>query len=291
MIGYLLVIAISLQPLLPSPHDRHGWGLRVHRFPVAGPLLAGEGIGGCEVRISLINFSDRHQLHDPLWVALQSVALELDLRGPDGTPLPTLEMPMGGRDPFTVQTKLPPGAISSVDFHLASFGYSLLEGAGRYRVAARLNVDAKPDGRVISSPPLEFEVLPRKAETLLASCAVPVEGVGTERPRDERVRPTIEQVRVGTRTLLVYRHYNGPKDGGELAATYRLAELSGKCEMKVEGAYGDWGPLTITYADQAAPNETKSLVVHSVTGLPWTEEDQAAYDFNHNIAPAPRLKH
>jgi len=39
--------------------------------------------------------------------------------------------------------------------------------------------------------------------------------------------------------LLIYRLYKSPKEGGGIERTYRLAELPGKVEMRVEGAYGD----------------------------------------------------
>ena len=72
--------------------------------------------------------------------------------------------------------------------------------------------------------------------------------------------------------------------------TSRLAELPGKCEMTVEGAYGGWEPITVTYADKKSPSGTTTRVIHSISGAPWRQEDQDSYNAKHKLAPAPREK-
>ena len=72
--------------------------------------------------------------------------------------------------------------------------------------------------------------------------------------------------------------------------TSRLAELPGKCKMTVKGAYGDWRPITVTYADKNASSGTVTLVFNSVDGHPWTQGDQDSYNAKNKLAPAPREK-
>jgi hypothetical protein len=87
-------------------------------------------------------------------------------------------------------------------------------------------------------------------------------------------------VKVGGRTLLIYRR--------------RLAELPGKCDMTVEGAYGWGNPLTITYKTSPTAEPTK-LVVNSIDGSPWTAEEERLRlerlrpkDNGPPLAPPPR---
>ncbi len=315
MVGFFLGMAVSLLPFLPSSHDKHGWGLRVHGLTNPGPFLAGERLDQCQFRITLINFSDKVQYHDPIPVAYQSLALDLIVKGPDGKDADVIqaEFNRGGRDPFTVQTKLPPKELSSLDFGFAGFGYRNLVFPGRYRVEAKFslnNADGKLDGRVVSAPTVEFEVLPLKSETVLANNSVPVEGWVAKQPVEKQQRSAVQQVKAGDRTFLVYRVYHAPKHIAAVAKalgrpvavddpvwinyTFRLAELPGKCEMTVAGAYGGGNPLTITYKTSPTAEPTK-LVINSIDGRPWTEEEERLRqerlkkDKTPPAAPAPKL--
>jgi hypothetical protein len=239
----------------------------------------GERINQHRFKVTLVNFSNKPQLHDPLAVAYESSALDVRVFCPDGKQSGTIDSRLGRRNPFTIQNKLPPGRVSSIDFGFASFGYSRLAGPGRYRVETTIDLD----GKVVTAPQVEFDVLPGKAEGVLRSHPVPLSGWQAKLPPGEQARPFVQQITIGTRTLLVYRRYYGSKHAAEfppevrhiaeIEGTFRLAELPGKCEMAVEGTYGDRGALTITYKTSATAAPAK-LVVNSISGSPWTEEDE-----------------
>jgi hypothetical protein len=151
----------------------------------------------------------------------------------------------------------------------------------------------KIDGKTIKAPPVEFEVVAVPPSAVLVSHAVGLEG----RAVKEGGRPVIQQVPVGNRTLLIYRcHYDPTQPGGGSYFTTRLAELPGKCEMTVEGAYGAGNPLTITY--KTAPDaKPKKLVINSISGTPWTEEEERLRQERLReeaglppLAPPPRVK-
>jgi hypothetical protein len=76
--------------------------------------------------------------------------------------------------------------------------------------------------------------------------------------------------------------------------TFRLTELPGKVELKVEGAFGEWGPLTITYKTSPTAQPAR-LVINASDGMPWTEEEERLWQDELRakqglppIAPAPR---
>jgi hypothetical protein len=110
-------------------------------------------------------------------------------------------------------------------------------------------------------------------KSLLVSQPVPLVGFRSKQDPAEQDRAVVQQVVLKDKVLLVYCRYVGPKYGGGLGFTARLAELPGKCEMTVEGAYGEGRPLTITYKTSPDAKPTK-LVVNSVSGSPWTDEDE-----------------
>ena len=134
----------------------------------------------------------------------------------------------------------------------------------------------KIDGKTIPAPPIKFEVIEPPADAILVSHMAPLEGTEATKPVLNQCKPLIQQVQVGKRTLLIYRQCYDPKSGGGIYLTARLAELSGKCEMTVTGAYGDGRPLTITYKDAKSPTGTTKLVINSIDGTPWTAEDETA---------------
>jgi hypothetical protein len=285
------LIAAALTGLgiyLPSPHDKDGWGLRVHNFSVRGPYIA-EPIDYVRFNVTLINFSKETRGHDPLKVAARTDSLQLRIIKPDGRDLwqwhGSRYRPRG---PFA-QNKLRAGEFCSQDFPFAQFGYHLTLGEpGRYRLEATLKID----GKTITSPPVELEVVAVTDDVVLANQLVPLEGPAAMLPPEEQEWPVIQQVKVGSRTLLLYRGYGGTKFGGKVRWTYRLAELPGKVEMKVEGAFGDRKPLTITYKDANSPTGTTKLVINSIDGMPWTEEEERLLQERLNpkkdAIPAPR---
>jgi hypothetical protein len=254
-------IVASFGVYLPSPHDAHGWGLRVHNLSGPGPYLVGEWASRPRCDVTLINFSKETREHDPLVVARVAGDLKLAIIQPDGKELPGTGHP-GVRNSFTQPRRLRSGEFHSFDFSFKEFGYGLtpFSQVGRYRVEASMKID----GKTVKAPPVEFEVVAIPPSAVLVSHAVALEGREANRPMKERSRPVIQQVPVGNRTLLIYRGPYGPA---------RLAELPGKCEMTVEGAYGAGNPLTVTYKTAPDAKPTK-LVINSISGSPWTEEEE-----------------
>jgi len=257
----------------PNPLDKGGLGLRVHNFSVRGPYI-NELIDNIRFSITLINFSPMTRSHDLLDVAQQRGALRLFIGRPDGSELPQQHGYRYIPRDKVPQTQLRPGTLRSQEFNFAQCGYHYtLGGPGRYRMMAVLTLD----GVTITSPPVELEVVAVSKESVLASYTVPLEGIASTRPPHEQSHPVVQQVKVGSTTLLFYER--------------RLAELPGKVEMKVEGAYGSNNPLMITYVDPKSPTGTTKLVINSIDGMPWTEEEERLRRkrAEARTAPAPRL--
>lgn len=267
----LLIIATRLGVYLPTPHDKDGWGLRIHNVSTPGPYLRGESLGRVQYEVTVINFSENTREHDPLPVARATHDLDLSIIQPDGKPVRSLGMAML-RDPFTQPFRLRPGEFSSDTFRFGARAAGGLQQLGRHRVEATIKID----GMTIPAPPVEFEVIEPATDAILMSHTIPLEGSVALRPALEQHKPLIQQIQVGKRTWLFYRHADSPKAGGRIFWGFRLAELPGKCEMKVEGAYGAGKPLTIIYKDVKSPTGTTKLVINSIDGTQWTPEDEAA---------------
>ena len=176
------------------------------------------------------------------------------------------------RDPFTQPIRLRSGESSFTDFAFGEFGYVFchFSQVGRHRLAASIKID----GKTIKAPPIELEVIELSPDAVLVDHKVPLEGRElTVIPRDQ-CQPVVQQVTLGGRTLLIYRQIYKPESGGGVFLTARLATLPGKCEMTVEGAYGAGNPLTIKYKDERSKNGWTTLVINSISGSPWTEEEE-----------------
>jgi hypothetical protein len=281
----LAVLLPVLTPFLPSPHDKAGWGLRVHRLTEPGPYLVGESLGrNYYFDIMLLNFSKETREYTPLIAAIRPRELDLEIIQPDKTPLDRYRGRGRRPEPFAGQAKLAPGEFASVELQYPHFGYWYVVQPGRHQMVAALKIG----GKRVMSPPVGFEVVEIPADAVLVNRDVPLEGVAATRPFAEKDRAVVQQVRLGTRTILIYRRFVGPKYGGGVAYTFRLAELPGKCEMTVEGAYGNWGPLTITYKTAPDAKPTR-LVINSIDGRPWTEEDERLLQERlSRVAPMPR---
>ena len=70
-------IAASCSVLVPSPHDAHGWGLRVERL-THGPYIVGETYKNVRVKMTLINKTAQERAHWPLAVAVKAGELRQD---------------------------------------------------------------------------------------------------------------------------------------------------------------------------------------------------------------------
>ncbi len=241
---------------LPNPLDKDGIGLRICNLSDRGPYLRGETLSECHLDIMLVNHSKGTLVHDPFEVARLTQQLKVSVTDPDGKPLHSLVRGQALlRDPFTAEQKLQPGEFSSQDSQFRSFGrWSFLK-TGRYQIQAIWTID----GRKLTSPPLEMVVVAVPPEAVLS-------GIRVVRD-DKEVRPSgpfVQQVKVGEKTLLIYTG----------SGTHRLAELPAKVEVSVEGLYGPASPLTIKYADAKSKTGTTTLVINSLTGTPWTAEEE-----------------
>jgi hypothetical protein len=264
----ITAVITTATPLLPSPIDTDGWGLRIHRFHAPAPFLQCESFNGVACDIVLLNYSKEAREHERLAVAQQIGDLDLVITGPNGKVLPGYGHSFA-REPFTELGKLRAGEWESERFWVGVFGYHMLSDTGRYRMVATL----KTKGKTIASPPVEFEVVKVLDDAVLVSCLLPLEGAQLRRPVELRHRAVVQQVRVGDSNWLVYRRFTGGLKGG-VYFTRRIAELPGKVEMTVQGAYGDRNPLTIRYKDANSKTGWRTQVINSVNGLPWTEEEE-----------------
>jgi hypothetical protein len=244
----VLATAVSAAaPSLPGPADVEGWGLRVRRLDAPGWYLAGEPLGPVRIEVRLTNRASRVRPYPHLEGARSSGDLSVTVTRPDGTPLPSLAGPFVRR-PGATRPELPAGGSASAVFRLRDFGYDQLREPGEYRLTASLKT---PDA-VVPAPPLILTVADVPPAAVLVSHLVPPASAEAKRPEAERVRAFVQQVRVGGRVLLIYRRFVGPKFGGGVDYTFRLAELDGEVEMKVGGAYGEGKPLVVAHRDPAA---------------------------------------
>jgi hypothetical protein len=272
MIECLVAILAAVTPFLPCPLDKDGWGLRICGLNTRGPLIVGEDVGRYQFDLLLLNFSKEPREHDVPVVALETGTLDVSISKPGGKGPPALCRLSRPRDPFTVMHKLGANEWTSERFSLASWGYFLVYETGLYRVSATWQIN----GKTVSSPPVDFEVVRVLDEAVLASHTLPLEGSQLARPVEKRHRAVVEQIRVGNRIWLAYRRLGSGKPTPNALPGFavRLVELPGKVEMTVEGAFGAGNPLTVTYQDANSAIGTNMLKIHSITGEPWTEEEE-----------------
>jgi hypothetical protein len=258
-LGILLLLATRVY--LPSPYDKDGIGLRVHNLSDRGPYLEGEILSPVRFDLTLLNLSKATIEHDPFVVAKRTRELVVSVIDPDGKRLqPLVPRHAWPRPPFTVPSKLQPGERSTSDFQFKEFGFLGLSKPGRHRVVGTWTIG----GRKYTSPPLEFDVVAVPPEAVLSSFTV---AVADKKYETHPARPRIQQVRVAKKTLLIYTGFAG---------VARLAELPGKVEMTVEGAYNPGNPLTVKYRDEKSKTGWSTLVINSIGGTPWTEEEERA---------------
>src|SRR5262249_51664766 len=152
--------------------------------------------------------------------------LDLFITGPDGKGVKgdcRLKPP---RDPLTELLKLKADQCDFDRFRLGTFGHGVFLDTGRYRMQATLPID----GKTITSPSVEVEVVAMQNHAVLVSHTLPLEGEQLKRPVERRHRAFIQQIKVGNRVWLVQRQFWGGSHGPGFV--YRIIELPGKCEMK-----------------------------------------------------------
>ena len=263
-------MAASWSALVPSPHDAHGWGLRVERL-THGPYIVGETCKNVRVKVMLINKTAQARDHWPLAVAVKADELKIMLKGPDGQGVGRrceVDLPRLG----DAQSQLAAGKSVSVELALSDFGFREFSEAGKFR--AQLKFDS-PQGNVASFPWV-LDVVEPTAADILASHMVPLDDFETRQKANTLSQALVQQIKLGGRVFLVYRSF-GRGSGNAIVPVdcIRIAELPGKVEdMKVEGAYGRDNPLTITYRETSYTKWATKLVINAKNGSPWTAEDE-----------------
>ncbi len=272
--------------LFPASADKFGWGLRVRPLEFWRTYLSKESVYHNQLSVVLINRSDKRQDYTPLKTARQVGELQISIVHSTGKTLKS----EGYRYLLKVNAERPSldvGQFARFDFSFEHFGYDELSEAGEYELRASL----KTAEGLIVAPAVKLKVIEPDADDILFSQTIPLEGYQAKWPKEKQDRAVLQQIKIGDRIWLFYRKFLSAENGGKVTFAYRVAELSGKCEMKVEGAFGDWNPLTITY--KAAPYHkfTTTLVINSVDGKPWTaEEEKHRQEKLKKPAPVPEKK-
>lgn len=273
-IAILIAVIAANAPLLPSVHDKHGWALRVRFVDPQQSYLPQECIEHCETEVSLMNRSGQLRTYMPLVAAAAKRDLTVSLRRTDGKPIDSPSI--SGCSSFRVVIpkvlpQLAAGETHSLRFMPSRAGFYTFSQAGNYELRATLKTD---DGK-IDAPPMKFKVIEPRSEDVIESKRIPLEGEMTRWPKERQVRGYVQQIKIGSRTWLFYRRHSSDENGGAVSGAHRIAELPGKVlDLKVEGAYGDWGPLTITYRATTFAKFTTKHVINSVDGHPWTAEEE-----------------
>jgi hypothetical protein len=264
----LTVINTTAWLLPDDTADKFGWGLRARLTAPAPPFLTHEFVWRGRLEVLLLN-----QMRDAREFAPRpddpeaSGILNLIIVRADG-------QEPSDRDYHIVpvrkaRTKVPAGGVAASSYILKDFGYVQFHESGEHEMRVTLRM---PEG-LIFTPAVKFRVVEPAADAILASQAIPPDEEERKRPKEKRRRAAIQQIKVEGRTWLYLRLFKVSADEGLAFHACRLAELPGKLDMKVEGAWGgESGPLTITYKTSPTAEPTK-LVINSL-GWPWTEKDE-----------------
>ena len=165
-------------------------------------------------------------------------------------------------------TKVPAGGIATCRYILKDFGYMQFHEPDEYNPVTLRTSDG-----LLFTPAVKFRVFEPAADAILASQTIPPDAEEVKLPKEKQRRSAIQQIKVEGRTWLFLRLFYPPARGGQAFHACRLAELPGKVEVKVEGAYGDEsGPLRITY--KTSPNPVPTKLVITTMGSPWTQKDE-----------------
>ncbi len=284
-ISLLLAVVYANAWLFPTPTDKWGWGLRIRMLESHEPYLVKENLEQRRLAIALINQSVEGRECIPLEKARDIGDLRLRIVQPDGKTLQAHREDFGSK-PVKDRSQIASGQLASSVFLFRAFGYGRLEEPGEYELRASLKMD---EGMVVA-PVVKFKVIEPAAADILVSQAVPLEGQFSKWPKEKQDRAVVQQIKIGKRTWLFYRKFLSPELGGKVSKTFRIAELPGKVEdMKVQGSFGDWNPLTITYRETTYTKWTTTHVINSVDGRPWTagEEKHLQEKLKREGQPAP----
>ncbi len=269
-IWLLLAVLNASAWFFPAPIDKLGWVLRVRPLDIHRDYLAQEDMSLYSLAVVLINRSSEARQHIPLKLARNTGDLRGAFVGSDGTTLRSHLEGIGGKQ-SEERSQLAFGRFSSSTFAFQDFGYFQLPETGEYELRASL----KTVEGVISAPAVKFKVIEPTADDILASQAVPLEGQFSKWPKEKQERAVVQQIRIGNKVWLFYRKFLSSELGGKVEFAIRIAELPGKVvDFKVDGAFGDHNPLTITYRETIYTKWTTTHVINSVDGRPWTAAEE-----------------
>jgi len=247
--AWLLVPVLSAMTwMFPSPSDKSGWGLRMQTQSVCQPFLTRESIWQGRLEVMLINQTKDERKYIPLETARKIHDLRIVIVSANGSTLPSFGHSRAfNRDAFPRRSLLPAGRATSHLFGFEQLGYSQLPGSGEYEMRASLQLT---DG-IIDAPAIKLKVVEHTSEDVLVSQSVLLEGQSAKWSKERQPRAFVQQIKIGNRTWLFYRKFSSPEFGGEIESAFRIVELPEKCEMRVEGSFGDWNPLTIVYKEHS----------------------------------------
>jgi hypothetical protein len=253
---FLLAVSGHVQQWENPPPN--GWKLRVEPEDAKLWLLPGEDLGRFRVKLTLVNLSAEVRPYVPLRESRKGGVLELDAVqngriAPRQSPFPPFPPSRIGRP------ALGPGEVTEMTIGLWHFGYKRLDDAGKIEVKARLETD---DGPVVSKP-FSITVLDIAPRDIKLSKFVPLTERATRTDGTEP-RVVIELVELREDRWLIYRRFHGPKYGGGIAFTERLAPAKGVTDFVVSGSFGDDEPLAVAFHD--AEGKRTELVVDSYFG-------------------------
>jgi len=278
-------LLISWSMALISHFDGLGWSLRVQNRP-GGPYIAGETFDSVLLKITLSNTTNKIRQCPPLDLAIRSAELRALVWHPNGQGVRSLFEPSPST-PADEWITLEPGKSVSIESTLSQFGYGF-RNVEMGKHTAQLTF-LTPQSKFTSFPWTMVFVEPTTAD-ILSSQTVPLEGYREKWSKEKQEHVVIQQIKLQNKIWLVYRRFLSSTAGGKVSNTFRIAELTGKRDIKVEGAYGDGNPLTITYREHTYSKwDTKHVI--SSNGYAWTaEEEKHRQERLKKLAPVPEKK-
>ena len=255
--------------LLHAPTDKLGWALRVRPMVRHQTYFNRESIDHITLALTLVNQSGEKRFSMSLREARDTGDLKISIIPPDADKLDRISFRH-----LRVPVKSMPiesGKFIQCDFTFIDFGYYELADVGTYELRASLETTR---GQIFA-PVVKLRVIEPAPSDILESKPVPLEGYKSKWPKEKHDSAAIQQIKIGDRTWLFYRKFLSPLDGGKVSNTFRIAELPGKVvDFKVEGAFGNGNPLTITYREHTYTKWTTTHVINSVDGRPWTAAEE-----------------
>ncbi len=268
----LILIATinSIAWLLPLPTDQFGWALRARVLNHQSLYLTAESIEDVELEVVLLNYSDKSRNFRPLNSAGFCGELKVYFALPGAKYLlKHHDSHFGQRDVPLIP--LPIGQLHSYIFAFKRVGYGILWDSGTYTVSAKLKT---AEGMIVA-PSFNMKFIEPTADSILDSRAVAMEGNQALESKPKQKRVVVQQISIAGSIWLCYRRFYPVENGGIAAYSHRICRLLGKVlDLKVEGAYGDRNPLTITYRENTYTKFTTTHLINSIDGRPWTAEEE-----------------